>query len=153
HEAIGLLADWNSRCQPQWSERELEQKLQNARRYGENPFGWKLTESTELQPRRYQPTTTASQAAMPVSTQFPSVSTVVATTEPDQPWGIEAALSPESFSSPDESGDDHAGDEQRVGFYSDDSITGEFSRRFEEELRYVPAWGWLEWTGRQWWRV
>src|SRR5262249_46620291 len=41
-EALGLLLPWNSRCQPPWTERELEEKIRNARRYGEGGFGTKL---------------------------------------------------------------------------------------------------------------
>jgi hypothetical protein len=29
-----VLAEWNARCQPPWSERELADKLRRARRYG-----------------------------------------------------------------------------------------------------------------------
>lgn len=40
-EALCALADWNARCAPPWSERELRQKVTNARRYGrECPGGW-----------------------------------------------------------------------------------------------------------------
>lgn len=38
-EALRLLADWNARCQPPWSERELADKLRRARRYGREPVG------------------------------------------------------------------------------------------------------------------
>ena len=30
-EALSVLREWNARCQPPWSERELEEKVQNAR--------------------------------------------------------------------------------------------------------------------------
>ena len=39
HEAMSVLSEWNARCQPPWSERELLMKVQNARRYGREPFG------------------------------------------------------------------------------------------------------------------
>jgi hypothetical protein len=38
-EALILLRDWNSRCDPPWSERELSDKLSRARRYGREPIG------------------------------------------------------------------------------------------------------------------
>ena len=37
-EALRLLTEWNERCQPPWSERELQAKLRHARRYGREPF-------------------------------------------------------------------------------------------------------------------
>jgi hypothetical protein len=33
-EAVRALSEWNARCEPPWSERELRQKVTNARRYG-----------------------------------------------------------------------------------------------------------------------
>ena len=41
-EALALLEEWNARCQPPWSERELRAKLRNARRYGREPMGGRL---------------------------------------------------------------------------------------------------------------
>ena len=38
-EALTLLALWNVRCIPPWSERELHDKLLRARRYGREPIG------------------------------------------------------------------------------------------------------------------
>jgi RepB DNA-primase N-terminal domain len=38
-EAIALLGEWNTRCEPPWTERELRDKLQRARRYGHEPVG------------------------------------------------------------------------------------------------------------------
>jgi hypothetical protein len=38
-EALSLLADWNARCEPPWSERELMDKVRRARRYGREPIG------------------------------------------------------------------------------------------------------------------
>jgi len=38
-EALRLLTDWNTRCEPPWSERELIDKLVRARRYGREPMG------------------------------------------------------------------------------------------------------------------
>jgi hypothetical protein len=42
-EALGILADWNARCVPPWTERELIEKLRRARKYGHEPFGRLLT--------------------------------------------------------------------------------------------------------------
>ena len=39
HEALCVLSEWNARCQPPWSERELLIKVQNARKYGREPLG------------------------------------------------------------------------------------------------------------------
>jgi hypothetical protein len=44
HEAISVLSEWNARCQPPWSERELLIKVQNARKYGREPLGALLRE-------------------------------------------------------------------------------------------------------------
>ena len=38
-DALRLLTEWNERCQPPWSERELQDKLRHARRYGHEPIG------------------------------------------------------------------------------------------------------------------
>lgn len=38
-EAMLLLREWNACCAPPWSERELLEKVRNARRYGREPFG------------------------------------------------------------------------------------------------------------------
>jgi hypothetical protein len=38
-EALELLREWNTRCLPPWSDRELEQKIASARRYGREPIG------------------------------------------------------------------------------------------------------------------
>ena len=37
-DALRLLGDWNHRCQPPWSEPELQAKLRHARRYGRERF-------------------------------------------------------------------------------------------------------------------
>jgi hypothetical protein len=38
-EAMAVLTDWNSRCEPPWSERELRDKIDRARRYGKEQIG------------------------------------------------------------------------------------------------------------------
>jgi hypothetical protein len=38
-EAFVLLQEWNARCLPPWTDRELEQKIASARRYGREPIG------------------------------------------------------------------------------------------------------------------
>jgi hypothetical protein len=38
-DALTLLAAWNTRCEPPWSERELTDKIRRARRYGREPIG------------------------------------------------------------------------------------------------------------------
>jgi hypothetical protein len=43
-EALDVLHDWNSRCEPPWSDRELIDKLSRARRYGREPIGCLLEE-------------------------------------------------------------------------------------------------------------
>ena len=43
-EALDVLRDWNGRCEPPWSERELIDKLLRARRYGREPIGCLLEE-------------------------------------------------------------------------------------------------------------
>lgn len=44
-EAVALLAAWNARCAPPWSEHELRDKLRRARRYGREPIGGLLAAS------------------------------------------------------------------------------------------------------------
>ena len=39
HEALEALVDWNTRCQPPWTPRELGQKVRNVLRYGKQPPG------------------------------------------------------------------------------------------------------------------
>ena len=43
-DALSVLREWNSRCLPPWSERELLDKLSRARRYGREPIGGLLEE-------------------------------------------------------------------------------------------------------------
>ena len=38
-EAFGVLAEWNARCEPPWTERELREKIRSARRNGREPIG------------------------------------------------------------------------------------------------------------------
>ena len=38
-EAMALLGEWNASCEPPWTDRELCDKLQRARRYGQEPVG------------------------------------------------------------------------------------------------------------------
>ena len=38
-DAVRVLSDWNERCQPPWSDRELRDKVRRARRYGREPIG------------------------------------------------------------------------------------------------------------------
>ena len=44
HEALSALSDWNARCEPPWSERDLLVKVQNARKYGREPLGGLLNQ-------------------------------------------------------------------------------------------------------------
>jgi hypothetical protein len=43
-DAMSVLRDWNTRCVPPWSERELLDKVSRARRYGREPIGGLLEE-------------------------------------------------------------------------------------------------------------
>ena len=38
-DALALMKEWNARCEPPWSERELTDKVLRARRYGREPLG------------------------------------------------------------------------------------------------------------------
>ena len=38
-QALAVLSDWNARCQPSWTERELREKIRSARRNGREPIG------------------------------------------------------------------------------------------------------------------
>ena len=46
-EAVQVLREWNARCAPPWSDRELLEKVGNARRYGREPFGGLLDERSD----------------------------------------------------------------------------------------------------------
>jgi hypothetical protein len=41
-DAVSLLADWNARCRPPWSDRDLMDKVSRARQYGREPVGGRL---------------------------------------------------------------------------------------------------------------
>jgi RepB DNA-primase from phage plasmid len=45
-EAFSILGEWNARCDPPWTYRELRDKLNNARRYGREPVGGLLSASS-----------------------------------------------------------------------------------------------------------
>lgn len=45
-EAISVLQTWNARCEPPWPERQLLEKVQNARTYGREPYGGLLNSAT-----------------------------------------------------------------------------------------------------------
>ena len=47
-EAMSALSEWNARCEPPWTERELRQKVTNARRYGREPM-WRPSVSAVMQ--------------------------------------------------------------------------------------------------------
>lgn len=49
-EALALLSDWNTRCKPPWSERDLLAKVRRARRYGRESIGGRLTTSGLVHP-------------------------------------------------------------------------------------------------------
>jgi hypothetical protein len=38
-DALTLIREWNARCEPPWTERELADKIRRARRYGREPLG------------------------------------------------------------------------------------------------------------------
>jgi hypothetical protein len=38
-EALGILNDWNARCSPPWTERDLVDKIARAQKYGREPLG------------------------------------------------------------------------------------------------------------------
>ncbi len=45
-EALALLVEWNRRCRPPWSERELYDKLRRSRTYGREPIGGLLADAS-----------------------------------------------------------------------------------------------------------
>lgn len=48
-ESLEVLGEWNQKCSPRWSDRDLEDKIKNARKYRRDPEGSKANE----QPRSY----------------------------------------------------------------------------------------------------
>jgi P4 family phage/plasmid primase-like protien len=65
----------------------------------------------------------------------------------------------DASSEPNGSDGDHPDDndldnsEDRPVRYSDDALANAFSEKFAATLKYVPAWGWLEWAGERWRRI
>lgn len=57
-EALSLLHEWNTRCQPPWSEADLRAKLRHARRYGRGEAG-RLANEKPLRLVAPQPTSQA----------------------------------------------------------------------------------------------
>jgi DNA primase RepB-like protein len=51
-DAIAVLAEWNARCQPPWTERELREKIRSARRNGREPIGGMLKPAASPRRRR-----------------------------------------------------------------------------------------------------
>jgi hypothetical protein len=51
-QALCAISDWNTRCQPPWSERELVDKLRRARRYGREPIGGMLSNESQSRPSK-----------------------------------------------------------------------------------------------------
>lgn len=49
-DALCALREWNARCEPSWTERELAQKVRHARRYGREPLGHLLRPSVRSHP-------------------------------------------------------------------------------------------------------
>ena len=49
-EALAVLTEWNSRCEPPWSERELRDKIDCARRYGREEIGGLTTSVPTARP-------------------------------------------------------------------------------------------------------
>ncbi len=49
-DALCALREWNARCEPPWTERELAQKVRHARRYGREPLGHLLRPSVRSHP-------------------------------------------------------------------------------------------------------
>ena len=44
-EALSVLSEWNARCEPPWTKRDLLNKVRNARKYGREPLGGLLIEA------------------------------------------------------------------------------------------------------------
>jgi hypothetical protein len=49
-DALCALRDWNARCDPPWTERELAQKVRHARRYGRESLGHLLNSGARSEP-------------------------------------------------------------------------------------------------------
>jgi hypothetical protein len=45
YDALECLRDWNARCSPPWTESELIEKIEGARKYGDEPIGGRLESS------------------------------------------------------------------------------------------------------------
>jgi hypothetical protein len=52
-DAMHVLSDWNGRCEPPWSDRELRDKLRRARRYGREPIGGLLDGDSRFGDRQF----------------------------------------------------------------------------------------------------
>ena len=67
--------------------------------------------------------------------------------------GSYAESQPEARHEPIDDPAEKNADEIRPVKYSDDALADKFSDRYKQDLRYVPSWGWLEWTGQRWLRI
>jgi hypothetical protein len=48
-DALELLRDWNQRCVPPWSETDLLDKIDGARKYGDEPIGGRIAAPTQTE--------------------------------------------------------------------------------------------------------
>ncbi len=90
-DALMTLADWNNRCEPPWTERELLDKLRCARRYGREPIGGllppsrpKLPTRTEMSSPRMRLQGRASRPRLPTSSRTRRTSPLPSTSGPGQ---------------------------------------------------------------------
>lgn len=121
-DALDVLRDWNARCAPPWTERELQAKIDGARRYGEEAFGGRLDDPKYA--RQDTPDRARTARATP-QTQTP----------------VEAGDEDEVKPAPD-SGAYH---------YTDSGNAEFFAAREGRQLRFDHQRGrWLQWDTHRW---
>ena len=58
HEAFEVLSEWNLTCEPPWTDRELQAKIEGARKYGDEPIGGRIDDCRILPPAAKLPAPT-----------------------------------------------------------------------------------------------
>ncbi|MBI4471825.1 MAG: hypothetical protein HY646_04095, partial [Acidobacteria bacterium] len=126
-DTFNAMWKWNvERCRPPWSAAELEEKILNAAKYANGEIG-------SLRDAPYRGNGTGPQNV-----------------SEDKPEESQQARKAEATAD-----DVHHGHEitERPSQYSDDALADTFSKAYSRDLKYVPEWGWLIWTGQRWRRL
>jgi P4 family phage/plasmid primase-like protien len=118
-----LLEEFNPRCDPPWSERELSEKIRNAREYGKEPIDGKLTNSPDERQNEC------------ASTSVPDYRGDIADLERANPSLVDRWLKTNSSD----------------GFHLTDTGNSKiFAMRYGADVRFCKQIGWFVWDGLRW---